>query len=222
MKNSYFIILLTLLVFPDITFGQFVKEKKITKGESFTGVQYMNVQVSHESSGDFIPADIRVNGLNTRKQTIFNQVVDTTFEINNYRLYTISCVEKGYMYYNEKFWPSEDQVHLQQVKLRPLATGLSTDVRDISFLGDQTAIYYKSKPTLAEIKEFLDLNPSVKIAVVGHVNGPDKRKSSKFYQKASEARAMAVIDYLIDLGVDELRLEAQGRGSTQMLFPDPK
>ena len=93
MKNSYFIILLTLLVFPDITFGQFVKEKKITKGESFTGVQYMNVQVSHESSGDFIPADIRVNGLNTRKQTIFNQVVDTTFEINNYRLYTISGLE---------------------------------------------------------------------------------------------------------------------------------
>ena len=33
---------------------------------------------------------------------------------------------------------------------------------------------------------------------------------------------MAVLDYLIELGVDELRLEAQGRGSTQMLFPDPK
>ncbi len=70
MKNLYFIVLLTLSIFPDVAFGQFVKEKKITKGESFSGIQYMNVQVSHERSGDFIPADIRVNGLNTRKQTI--------------------------------------------------------------------------------------------------------------------------------------------------------
>ncbi len=222
MKNLDFIVLLILLVFPVVTFGQFVEEKKITKGEDFSGIQYMNVQVLHENSGNFIPADIRVNGLNTRKQTMLSQVVDTTFEIKNYRLYTISCIEKGYMYYNEKFWPSESQVHLQQVKLRPLATGLTTDVRDIKFLGDQTAIYHKSKPTLAEIKEFLDLNPSVKIALVGHVNGPDKRKSSKFYQKASEARGQAVMDYLIELGVDQLRLEAQGRGNTQMLFPDPK
>jgi outer membrane protein OmpA-like peptidoglycan-associated protein len=222
MKNLYFIVLLTLSIFPDVAFGQFVKEKKITKGESFSGIQYMNVQVSHERSGDFIPADIRVNGLNTRKQTILTHVMDTTFEINNYRLYTISCVEKGYMYYNEKFWPSENEIHLQQVKLIPMAIGLSTDVRDIKFLGDQTAIYHKSKPSLAEIKEFLDLNPSVKIAIVGHVNGPDKRKSPKFYQKASEARGQAVMNYLIELGVDELRLEAQGRGNTQMLFPDPK
>lgn len=222
MKNLYLPVLLTLLVFPHVSFGQFVQEKKISKEESFNGIQYMTVQVSHDKSGEFIPADIRINGLNTRKQTVFTQVMDTTFEINNYRLYTVSCVERGYMYYNEKFWPSEEQIHIQQVKLKPLAVGLSTDVRDITFLGDQTSIYYKSKPTLAEIKEFLDLNSSVKIAIVGHVNGPDNRKSSKFYQKASEERAQAVLDYLLELGVDKLRLEVQGRGNTQMLFPDPK
>ncbi len=210
------------LILPSFSFGQFVQEKKISKDENFSGTQYMNIQVSHDKTGELVPADIRINGLNSRKLVVMDQVVDTTFEINNYRLYTVSCLEKGFMYYNEKFWPSEDQIHLQEVKLKPLAVGLSTDVRDITFLGDQTSIYHKSKPTLAEIKEFLDLNPTIKVAIVGHVNGPDNRKSSKFYQKASEERAGAVMDYLIEIGVEEERLQIQGRGNTNMLFPDPK
>ncbi len=222
MKNVNIILGLVALAFPTLLQAQFVQEKKITKDENFSGKQYMNIQVTSSESGELMAADIRINGLNSRKQVIMPEVIDTTFEINNYRLYTVSCIKPGFMYYNEKFWPSEEKLHVQDVKLLPLQVGLSTDVRDITFLGDQTSIYHKSKPALAEIKEFLDANPNVKIAIVGHVNGPDNRKSAKFYQKASEERAQAVVDYLIELGVDELRLEVQGRGNTNMLYPDPK
>ena len=67
----------------------------------------------------------------------------------------------------------------------------------------------------------MTLNPTVKIAVIGHVNGPDNNKSQKFYNKASTMRAKAVVDYLIAQGIDSERLEAKGAGNTEMLFPEP-
>ncbi len=222
MKNISYIVLMIFMMVPFLSDGQFVQEKKISKDEKISGKQFMNIQVNHEKSGEMIPADIRISGLNARKKLIFENVLDTTFEISNYRLYTVSCLKKGYMYYSDKFWPEEVETHIQEVTLQPLRTGLVTDVRDITFLGDQTGIYHKSKPTLEEIKEFLDLNPNIKIAIIGHVNGPDGKKSKKFYTKASEERAQAVVDYLIELGVDEERLSAQGRGNNEMLYPDPK
>jgi len=222
MKNYCYALLSFLLAVPVFTQAQFVQEKKISNDEAFLGRQYMNIQVKHHTSGEELDADIRVKGLNSRKQVVMPSVMDTTFEISNYRLYTVSCIKEGFMYYSEKFWPDEKQIHLQEVRLKPLAVGLKTDVRDITFLGDQTSIYHKSKPMLEELKEFLDLNPTIKVAIIGHVNGPDNRKSKKFYDKASQERAQAVIDYLIDLGVEEERLEVQGRGNTEMLFPDPK
>lgn len=214
--------LLIAVLIPTKLFSQFTQEKKITDNETLSSNLYMNIIVENDSSKSMMSADVTVNGLNPRKSVVFQSVTDTTFEIKNYRLYTVSCLKKGYMYYSEKFWPAESNVHVQKVKLAPLKVGLKTSVRDITFLGDQTTIYHKSKPTLDEIKEFLDINPSVKIAIVGHVNGPDNQRSKKFYHKASVERAQAVIDYLIDLGVDEERLEAQGAGNTEMLYPDPE
>ncbi|MEO0404269.1 MAG: OmpA family protein, partial [Bacteroidota bacterium] len=134
----------------------------------------------------------------------------------------VSCALPGYMYYADKFWPAEKELHIQQVKMEPLAVGQITDVRDISFLGDKTEIYHKSKPALMEIVEFMKMNPTVKIAVIGHVNGPDNAKSQKFYTKASLARAKAVVDFLVSQGISEDRLTSEGVGNTQMLYPDPQ
>jgi len=223
MNSKHLIALLILTVYSSSNlFSQFTQEKKISEDETANGELYMNIVVQNDSSELQIPADVTVNGINSRKPVIFESIMDTTFQIKNYRLYTVSCIKKGFMYYSEKFWPAETQVHLQKVSLKPLKVGLKTDVRDITFLGDQTEIYHKSKPTLEEIKEFLDTNPDVKIAIIGHVNGPDNQRSRKFYYKASIERAQSVVDYLIDLGVDEERLEAQGKGNEEMLYSDPK
>jgi len=223
MNTKHLIIgLLFISSIPTQMFSQFVQEKKISENETMNGELYMNIIVENDSSENIMSADVTINGLNPRKPVVLEAVTDTTFEIKNYRLYTVSCIKKGFMYYSEKFWPAETNVHLQKVKLKPLKVGLKTDVRDITFLGDQTSIYHKSKPALQEIKQFLDLNPEIKIAIIGHVNGPNNERSKKFYQKASLERAQAVVDYLIDLGVDEERLEAQGAGNSEMLYPDPK
>lgn len=213
--------LLGLLLSSQLT-AQFVQEKSIAANEPAFDNQQMKISVVDASSQSALETDVNVYGLNPRKPITLESVADTTFEIRNYRLYTVSCIRKGYMYYSSKFWPDEKALHLQEVALRPLEVGLKTDVRDITFLGDKTEIYHKSKPALGEIIEFLKLNPTVSIAVIGHVNGPDNSRSQRFYEKASLARAEAVREYLINEGgIDERRLTAKGAGNAEMIYTDP-
>jgi outer membrane protein OmpA-like peptidoglycan-associated protein len=209
------------MVFSQLSsYGQFVQEKAIRSNEA-EKYQEMQIEVFNPM-GDPLIADILVKGLNPRKTVVLENVSDTAFEIKDYRLYTVSCIEEGYMYYAEKFWPKEDIVHHQKVQLQPLESGLKTSVQDITFLGDQTEIYHKSKPALEEVIRWMELNPEIRIAVIGHVNGPDKSKSEKFYNKASYKRAETVVNYLSTHGIDADRLEIRGAGNKEMLFPNPE
>ena len=214
------ILILGISFFPLLANAQFVTEKKIGDPDVVVDNQQMHISVVDAKSGQQVPADVRIEGL-LRKSIVMENLVDTTLHIRTYRLFNVSCVKEGYMYYAHKFWPEEKQKHEEKVLLRPIAVGLKTDVRDITFLGDKTEIYSKSADAIAEIIEFLSLNPKVKIAIIGHVNGPDGEKSASFYRKASMKRAQSVVDYLIGKGVDKARLEARGAGNTDMIYPKP-
>lgn len=224
MKSSINIVigLLFLTGWSSTAVGQFVEEKRLENRDVATELQNMHLVVRDASNDELLHTNIIVKGLNPRKPVVFEEVSDTLLEIRHYRLYTISCIEPGYMYFANKFWPDEKKIHEESILLEPLRVGLKTDVRDISFLGDKTQIYPRSKPALEEIIAFLELNPSVKLKVIGHVNGPDDSHSQRFYEKASEERAQAVIDYLIAAGIKENRLVAFGAGNSEMLYPDPQ
>jgi outer membrane protein OmpA-like peptidoglycan-associated protein len=203
--------------------AQFVQEKEIKEDEPIPSPhQQMEVTVYDADTKSPVPVDLFVKGLNSRKTVVMESIADTTFEIRNYRLYTLSCIKPGYMYYAEKFWPEETSTHRQVIELQPLAKGLTTDIRDIVFLGDKTEIYHKSRPALEEMINFMKINPNVDISIIGHVNGPDNKKSPKFYRKASIERAEAVMMYLIDNGVEAKRLTADGKGNSEMIYADPE
>lgn len=168
-------------------------------------------------------ADVIIKGLNPRKTVIFKDLSDTTIVLKKYRIYTISVLKPGYMYFSHKFWPDEQSLHLERIELKTLSLGLKTAV-DITFLGDETEIYHKSFPALEELVEFMKQNPSVKIKVVGHANGPigPDQKPERFYRQHSEKRAEAVKDYLIQHGIAEDRLTTEGMGNKAMIYPDPQ
>ena len=201
--------------------AQFVAERGIDERERNITNQVMNIAVYDAVTKAPLPSNISVNGLNPRKPIDFIAVADTAFEIRTYRQYTVTCVREGYMLYSEKFWPAESDIHTQNVALKPLAVGLKTDMREISFMGDKTEIYPRSKPALDELIRWLQLNKTVSIAIIGHVNGPDNERSTRFYQKASLERAKAVRDYLVLNGIALDRLEIKGAGNTEMIYPDP-
>lgn len=221
MKYAKHIIFLLSIIGASVSVSaQFVTEKKIGEGEELEN-QQMHIVVSTADGVSISGADVLINGLNPRKPVMFKDLKDTLLPIENSRLYTVSCVKEGYAYYNEQFWPNQEEIHEQDVKLLPLAIGQKTVIWDIVFMGDKTYIYPKSKPSLDELLSFLKVNPEVKIQVIGHVNGPDNSHPKKFYQKSSVERAQAVVDYLIANGIESARLDADGRGNSEMLFLDP-
>lgn len=213
-------VILGISFFPLFASAQFVTEKKIGDPDVVVDNQQMHITVLDAKSGQAVPADVRIEGL-LRKSMVVENLVDTTFQIRTYRLFNISCVKEGYMYFAHKFWPEEKQKHEEKILLKPLEVGLKTDVRDITFLGDKTEIYSKSTEALEEIIEFLTMNPNIKLAIIGHVNGPDGEKSATFYRKASLKRSQSVVDYLILKGIDKTRLEARGAGNSDMIYPKP-
>lgn len=211
---------LTLILSGDAQ-AQFVQERAINPNEVIIEEQTMHIRVFDAATRKSIPATVHVKGLNPRKTVVMENMVDTIFPIRTYRLYTVSCIEPGYMMYAQKFWPDEAERHFQLVNLQPLAVGQKTDIRDITFLGSETEIYHKSKPALDELINFLTVNPTVSITIIGHVNGPDNSQTVEFYEEASYNRAAAVREYLIAAGIDGSRLSVRGAGNTEMIYPDP-
>jgi outer membrane protein OmpA-like peptidoglycan-associated protein len=204
--------------------AQFVSERAIdSTSNAEIEEQKMLLSVLDASTKASVKADVIVKGLNPRKPVVLEGITDTTILFRNYRLYTVSVVKKGYMYYARKFWPDESVEHTERIELRPLKVGLKTSVEDVTFLGDQTDIYHKSLPALQELVDFLKVNEEVKIMIIGHANGPaSEKKPSSFYKKGSEKRAEAVRDYLIQRGIEPERLATKGAGNTQMIYPDPQ
>lgn len=214
-----------ILLSGDNAMAQFTTEKAIdTTSIESVEEQRMKLLVTDYKTKKSLEADVMIKGLNPRKTVVLKNLTDTTLLIKNYRLYTVSVVKQGYMYFAHKFWPDEASFHMERVELKPLALGLKTNVDDITFQGDETQIYHKSVPALQELIDFLNVNPNVKICIIGHANGPisDKQKSESFYRKATEKRAEAVRDYLIQHGIKAERLTTKGLGNTQMIYPDPQ
>ena len=230
MRISGLTLLLTLFVlgFSQGAHAQFEEERAIdTLNMAEREDQKMVIKVYDAETKKPIASDVIIKGVNSRKPVVFKAVNDTSLTIKHYRRYSVSVVQKGYMYYAHKFWPDEDEVHQENVALKPLEVGASTTVEDIVFMGDEVVMHSKSSFALNELVSFMKLNEDAKILIIGHANGPknEKGKSEKspaFYRKASEQRAEAVRDYLINHGVKADRLATEGKGNTEMIYPDPK
>jgi outer membrane protein OmpA-like peptidoglycan-associated protein len=225
IKQAYLIFAAFLLLGMPVS-AQFTTEEKIdSTNANDIQDQKMQLTVLDYKSKKYMEADVMIKGLNPRKTVVLKDFTDSTLILKKYRLYTVSVIKEGYMYFAHKFWPDEAEVHYERIELKPLAVGLKTSIEDITFLGDETQIYHKSVPALEELISFLTLNPGVSICVIGHANGPvtaEKKNSDSFYRKASEKRAQAVVDYLIQHGIEKERLTSLGKGNKEMIYPDPQ
>jgi outer membrane protein OmpA-like peptidoglycan-associated protein len=219
------LLLLAVCTFQVGSFAQFTVEEKIdSTNANDVQEQKMELLVLDFKSKKPIEADVMIKGLNPRKTVVYKDVSDSTLILKKYRIYTVSVIKKGYMYFAHRFWPDEAETHVERIELKPLGLGIKSSIEDITFLGDETQIYHKSAPALEELIDFLNQNPTVSICVIGHVNGPvnEDQKSDSFYRKASEKRSQAVVDYLIQHGIAKERLTSRGMGNKQMIYPDPQ
>lgn len=90
-----------------------------------------------------------------------------------------------------------------------IKTGSIIQVNNLYFKADSFNIEGTSFAALEEVYDFLIENPDVKIEVGGHTNGVPPHS---YCDRLSTSRAKAVVEYLIDKGIDRSRLTYKGYG----------
>lgn len=98
---------------------------------------------------------------------------------------------------------------IPELSTNNLRSGETIKLEKIYFQPDSTKMEDDSKPTLNELYEFLQENPSITIEVGGHTNGIP---SNEFCDQLSTARAKNVAQYLVDLGLPTSRITYKGYG----------
>ena len=77
---------------------------------------------------------------------------------------------------------------------------------------DKATLRKESEIELEKVYEILSKNPAIKIEVSGHT---DSDGDDEHNLKLSEARALAVKDYLIAKGISADRIQSKGYGETK-------
>lgn len=142
-----------------------------------------------------------------------------SFETGNLMSYKINCNAEGYMFSSTSFtYKDKDTLLLQLAKIK---VDEKITLNDIYFEGDDVSFLPKSKLSLQNLVAFMQQNPSTKIEIMGHVNGPDSKNKTR-YKILSQDRAKAVQEYLIINKVNKLRVKAKGYGNSQMIYLHPE
>jgi outer membrane protein OmpA-like peptidoglycan-associated protein len=97
---------------------------------------------------------------------------------------------------------------------RVVVTDTTTEILDsVSFKPGTADLEPRSAPTLDAVASTLQGNPNIlEVEVQSHT---DERGDDGVNLKLSEQRAQVVMKYLVDKGVAQARLTAQGYGETQ-------
>ena len=112
---------------------------------------------------------------------------------------------------SEKQTISSSQTQAAQEKLKQL------DFSNITFEKNSSTLTESAKSTLAHVASTLKDNPAVNIRVDGHT---DSSGRPELNLKISQQRAQSVLDYLIDAGIDESRINANGFGDQFPIAPN--
>jgi outer membrane protein OmpA-like peptidoglycan-associated protein len=132
------------------------------------------------------------------------------------RNYGIIASAPGYLFCSENVDIPKTQKAYQEIikdiKLVPLKVGSKIILKNIFFDFDKSTLRPISKAELNRLVKILKDNPNMRIRIGGHT---DNYGSDEYNQKLSENRAGAVVQYLIEAGIDKKRLEYKGYGELE-------
>lgn len=121
----------------------------------------------------------------------------------------------------------EETISLKK-KIADSTTTVGTNIilRNINFFGGMHQFIPESGPMLNELLEAMQLYPKLVIRVEGHIccqpgNG-DGMDSETGINNLSEARAIAVMDYLLSNGIEAKRVSWKGFGHSAPVYPFPE
>ncbi len=101
--------------------------------------------------------------------------------------------------------------------LTRVRTGAVTVLNNVFFDTDKYDLKEKSITELQKVINYMKTNPDLKIGIRGHT---DNTGMADYNMNLSIKRAEAVYNYLVDHGINALRLSHQGLGQTEPALPN--
>lgn len=126
--------------------------------------------------------------------------------------YGLAVTSPSYLFYSENFdIPAAKgyQEVNKEILLSKLEVGESIVLRNIFFDFDKASLRPQSRAELDRLAGLMKENNKMKVEISGHT---DNIGQAAYNQKLSEARAKAVVDYLIEKGTASDRMEFKGYG----------
>jgi WD40 repeat protein/outer membrane protein OmpA-like peptidoglycan-associated protein/Mg-chelatase subunit ChlD len=137
------------------------------------------------------------------------------FRLKRDRKYRISASKKKYIpagiHVDLSKYPSA-QTLSRNIYLSKVKVGAKVRLNNIFFEYDKSRLTTSSKGELNQVYEFLQKNPAVQIEVAGHT---DSMGSSQYNKNLSLARAKSVKNYLVNKGIQPMRIKVAGYGENK-------
>ncbi|MFU8843702.1 MAG: OmpA family protein [Bacteroidales bacterium] len=129
--------------------------------------------------------------------------------------YGITVSRPDYLFYSENFNIPDDAEATKikkDILLSRLEVGSKVVLNNIFFDFNKATLRNESVAELERVHKLLMETPTLKIEISGHT---DNIGAAAYNQKLSENRAKAVVDFLLQKGIDAERLQFMGYGMTQ-------
>ncbi len=132
------------------------------------------------------------------------------------KLYTLEINRPGYVYRSVKVEmpaaSAEAEEFRRIVSINKIKTNYVRTLEFVYFNLNSTRLAEESYQELDQLENFLRKNEGMRIEIAGHT---DNQGSARYNKMLSQKRAQAVVDYLINKGIQPARLEAKGYGEEQ-------
>lgn len=180
--------------------------------------------IREETTNKIIPATIKVNNINTKEKVleIKNNEVTGKYSVilQEGEKYDLSISSKKRTFHSEVIDLQNVKnvdVVKKDVKLKPLIKNTSFILNNIFFGFDSANVKKESELELERVIVLMNENPTMKVEISAHT---DDKGSDVYNNRLSQARAEAVVNYLVSKGVVKERLTAKGYGKIQPSVPN--
>lgn len=171
------------------------------------------VSVADKENGAAIAANVQIKQ-RTNNEVAYSLATDSVNGTSQVMLedslqYAIHIEQIGYEVCDTTINNIGDSMH---IVLTPIKKGEIFVMKNLFFATNKTRILSSSEEALNALFSYLERNPDIRIRIIGHTDNVGKDEAN---QRLSEGRANAVRKDLIERGIDESRIEAEGRGESE-------
>lgn len=190
---------------------------------------YVRVQVQDENTAEPLRTLIEIITLDDNKRSGLYQTDragETLICLIDGRKYAVNVYHPDYQFYSDHFDMEENIIayheQLLPIKLTPipnqdqdtLITEEPIVLKNVFFDTGSAALTDNSSYELIKLAQWLKVNEKLRIEISGHTDSVGEPINN---QKLSEQRALAVVEYLKQQGIEPSRLQYKGYGDTQPL-----